>query len=222
MTRPNRAPTPIFLVMKRAMDMALSGLALALLWPLMALIGLAIKIESPGPALFRQERLGKDGQPFTMLKFRSMRVGAEAGGVYVTKTDSRVTRVGAFIRKLSLDELPQLLNVWRGEMSIIGPRPTLTYHPWPLEEYSSEQKRRFEVRPGLSGWAQVNGRKTVEWTKRLEYDVEYVDRMSFTFDTRIILLTIFQVVSGRDNENTTSTATRSDDHHRPTSNGDES
>jgi len=221
MARPSRAPTPTFLTIKRAVDLTLSGFALALLWPLMAIIGFAIKIESPGPMLFRQERLGKDGQPFTMLKFRSMRVGAEAEGVYVTKTDSRVTRVGAFIRKVSLDELPQLLNVWRGEMSIIGPRPTLTYHPWPLEEYSAEQKRRFEVRPGLSGWAQVNGRKTVEWTKRLEYDVEYVDRMSFTFDTRIILLTLFQVVSGRDNENTTTTATRSDD-HPPTSNGEES
>lgn len=219
MTRPSRAPTPTFLAIKRTLDLTLSGFALVLLWPLMAMIGLAIKIESHGPVLFRQERLGKDGKPFTMLKFRSMKVGAEAGGVYVTKADSRVTKVGSFIRKVSFDELPQLLNVWRGEMSIIGPRPTLTYHPWPLEEYSVEQKRRFEVRPGLSGWAQVNGRKTVEWPKRLEYDVEYVERMSFMFDMRIILLTVLQVVSGRDNENTTTTATRSDD-HRPGSNGD--
>ena len=149
---------------KRVLDVILSLIALALLWPLLLLLALFIKLDSTGPALFRQKRLGFKGNVFEMLKFRSMIVNAEhtGSGVYSGKNDARVTRVGKIIRATSLDELPQFLNVLRGDMSFIGPRPPLTYHPWPLEEYTPEQKRMFDVRPGITGWAQVHGRKDVE------------------------------------------------------------
>ena len=149
---------------KRVLDVILSLIALALLWPLLLLLALFIKLDSKGPALFRQKRLGFKGNVFEMLKFRSMIVNAEhtGSGVYSGKNDARVTRVGKIIRATSLDELPQFLNVLRGDMSFIGPRPPLTYHPWPLEEYTPEQKRMFDVRPGITGWAQVHGRKDVE------------------------------------------------------------
>lgn len=191
---------------KRVVDVTVSTVALIGLSPLMALTAVAIKLDSAGPVLFRQQRLGRCGQPFMMLKFRSMRVGAEAGGVYEAKGDARVTRVGRVLRRTSIDELPQLLNIIRGDMSIIGPRPTLTYHPWPLEEYTPEQRRRFDVRPGVTGWAQVNGRKSVEWNRRIEFDVEYVDQMSAAFDLHILLRTIAKVLTMSDNLNTSRTA----------------
>jgi len=191
---------------KRAADVVLSSAALAVLAPVLGATAAAIKLDSPGPALFRQERLGRDGRPFTMLKFRTMSVGAEAGGVYEAKGDARVTRLGRVLRRTSLDELPQLVNIVRGDMSIIGPRPTLTYHPWPLEDYTPEQRRRFEVRPGVTGLAQVTGRKSLDWPERLRLDVEYVDSLSAGLDLRILLRTVAKVLAMSDNVNTSQTA----------------
>ena len=167
----------------------------------MGLVALLIKLDSPGPIFFRQERIGKDGKIFNILKFRSMCVNAEkqGSGVYSEKGDPRVTRVGRVIRATSIDELPQLINVLRGDMALIGPRPPLTYHPWSIEEYTEEQLRMFEVRPGLTGWAQVHGRKHVEWHKRIELNVWYVDHVTFALDLKIFFMTIFQVIANKDN-----------------------
>ena len=188
---------------KRVLDVILSLMALALLWPVFLLIALLIKLDSKGPVLFRQKRLGFKGAEFEMLKFRSMIVNAEhtGSGVYSGKNDARVTRMGRIIRATSLDELPQFLNVLRGDMSFIGPRPPLTYHPWPLNEYTPEQRRMFDVRPGITGWAQVHGRKDVEWHHRIELNVWYVDHCSFWLDVKIFLMTIFKVATNADNEN---------------------
>lgn len=189
--------------LKRALDCAIAIPVLALAAIPMGLIALAVKLDSPGPVLFRQKRLGKDGREFEMLKFRSMCVNAEhtGSGVYSEKGDARVTKVGRILRATSLDELPQLVNILRGDMALIGPRPPLTYHPWPLEEYTAEQRRMFEVRPGITGWAQINGRKGVEWHKRIELNVWYVDHLSFPLDLKIFFLTIFKVLRNEDNVN---------------------
>ena len=188
---------------KRVLDCAISLPALAVGAIPMGLVALAIKLDSPGPVLFKQDRIGKDGKVFQILKFRSMCEGAEhtGSGVYSGKGDARVTRVGKVLRATSIDELPQLWNILRGDMSLIGPRPPLTYHPWPYEEYTDEQKRMFEVRPGVTGWAQVHGRKDVEWHKRIELNVWYVDHVSFKLDAKIFFLTIFKVLTNADNEN---------------------
>ena len=188
---------------KRALDCAISLPVLAVGAIPMGLVALAIKLDSPGPVLFKQQRIGKDGKVFEILKFRSMCQNAEhtGSGVYSGKGDARVTRVGKIIRATSIDELPQLINILRGDMSLIGPRPPLTYHPWPYEEYTDEQKRMFEVRPGITGWAQVHGRKDVEWHKRIELNVWYVDNVSFWLDVKIFFMTIFKVLSNADNEN---------------------
>ena len=188
---------------KRVLDCAISLPALAVGAIPMGLVALAIKLDSPGPVLFKQDRIGKDGKVFQILKFRSMCEGAEhtGSGVYSGKGDARVTRVGKVLRATSIDELPQLWNILRGDMSLIGPRPPLTYHPWPYEEYTEEQKRMFEVRPGVTGWAQVHGRKDVEWHKRIELNVWYVDHVSFKLDAKIFFLTIFKVLTNADNEN---------------------
>lgn len=189
---------------KRAIDCAISLLVLVIGAIPMAIVAFLIKIDSPGPAIFRQQRIGKDGKVFELLKFRSMCQGAEhtGSGVYSGKGDARVTRVGRFIRAASIDELPQAVNVLRGDMALIGPRPPLTYHPWPYEKYTEEQKRMFEVRPGITGWAQVHGRKDVEWHHRIELNVWYVDHVSFPLDVKIFFMTVFKVLSNADNENT--------------------
>lgn len=173
-------------------------------------MGLIIKIDSPGPAIFKQERLGLNGKVFNIYKFRSMCQGAEkkGTGVYSLKGDPRVTKVGRFIRATSIDELPQLINILKGEMSFIGPRPTLTYHPWKLEEYTDEQMKRFKVRPGVTGLAQINGRKDISWDKRIIYDVNYVENLSFMLDLKILLKTIVKVFKMSDNVNTYETATK--------------
>ena len=188
---------------KRILDFLLALLGLLILWPILLIAMLAIVFEDPGPALFRQKRLGFRGKEFTMLKLRSMRVNAEhtGSGVYSGKNDPRVTRVGRILRKTSIDELPQLINLLRGDMSLIGPRPPLTYHPWPIDQYTPEQRRMFDVRPGITGWAQTHGRKDVEWHKRIEMNVWYVDHVSFWLDFKIFFLTIFKVFSNADNEN---------------------
>ena len=188
---------------KRVIETAIALIALVMLSPIMLLTALAIKLTSPGPILFKQQRLGLHGKEFTMYKFRSMAVGAErtGSGVYSEKDDPRVTKVGKFIRMTSIDELPQVFNVIKGDMAIVGPRPPLTYHPWTVDKYTEEQFHMFDVRPGITGWAQVNGRKTVEWNKRIEMNVYYTRHISFAFDLKIIALTFIKVIRSEDNEN---------------------
>ena len=192
---------------KRLIDVILSVLALILLSWLYLIIAIIIKATSKGPVLFKQERIGKNGKVFNILKFRSMKVGAEktGSGVYSGKGDPRVTKVGKFIRATSIDELPQLINILKGDMALIGPRPPLTYHPWKWEEYTDEQLRMFDLRPGITGWAQVNGRKCVEWSRRIELNVWYVDNVSLWLDIKILCLTVWKVFSNADNENTVAT-----------------
>ena len=188
---------------KRILDLAIAIPVLVVAAVPMTITAIAVKLDSHGPILFKQDRLGKDGKVFKMLKFRSMCVGAEktGSGIYSGKEDSRVTRVGRIIRATSLDELPQLINVIQGDMSLLGPRPPLTYHPWPIEEYTEEQLHMFDVRPGFSGWAQINGRKDVEWHHRIELNVWYVRHVRFSLDAKIFFLTIFKVLRNEDNEN---------------------
>ena len=188
---------------KRLLDI-LTGLGvLILLWPVLLITAIAIKIESPGPVIFRQKRIGYKTKVFEIYKFRSMRVNSEhtGSGVYSNKNDSRVTRVGRIIRATSIDELPQAVNMLMGDMSLIGPRPPLTYHPWPIDEYTKEQLRMFDVRPGITGWAQINGRKDVEWHKRIQLNNWYVDHVSFRLDMKIFIRTIYKVLTNADNEN---------------------
>lgn len=186
---------------KRLFDVILSVLAIIVLSWLYLIIAILIKCTSKGPVLFKQDRIGKDGKVYQIYKFRSMKVGAERSGVYSDKKDPRVTGVGRFIRATSIDELPQLFNILKGDMALIGPRPPLTYHPWKWEEYSDYQKRMFEVRPGITGWAQTHGRKDVEWNKRIELNVWYVDHVTFGLDFKIFWLTIFKILTNADNEN---------------------
>lgn len=195
---------------KRVLDVIFSLMLLILGAVFLLFIALIIKIDSPGPALFKQERLGINGKVFKIYKFRSMCQNAEkkGTGVYSLKGDPRVTKVGKFIRATSIDELPQLINILKGEMSFIGPRPTLTYHPWKLEEYTEEQMKRFTVRPGVTGLAQVNGRKDIPWDERIIYDVEYVNNMSIKLDIKILLKTIVKVIKMSDNVNTCETANK--------------
>lgn len=196
---------------KRFLDVTASFLGLVLLFPLLLTVSILIKIDSRGPVIFRQKRIGRNGKVFEIYKFRSMCVGAEktGSGVYSGKGDARVTRIGKILRATSIDELPQLLNILKGEMSFVGPRPPLTYHPWKYEEYTDFQKRMFEVRPGITGWAQVNGRKDVEWHKRIELNVWYVDHMSLLLDIKIMFMTAFKVLTNADNENSGATVNKS-------------
>ena len=163
--------------LNRAADVAIAGAASSLRRRVLAASALAVKLTSRGPVLYRQARVGKDGVEFELLKMRTMVVGAEAqgAGFAVDRGDPRITRVGRILRRLSLDELPQLWNVLRGDMSVIGPRPTLRYQ---VEQYTPHQLRRLEVRPGITGWAQVHGRATLPWAERIELDVWYVDHRS--------------------------------------------
>lgn len=189
--------------LKRFFDIFMSLFILLLVWPIFLIIALAIKIDSKGPVIFKQQRIGKGGKVFNIYKFRSMCVGAEktGSGVYSDKNDARVTKVGKFLRATSLDELIQVVNILKGDMSFIGPRPPLTYHPWPIEEYTEEQKKMFNVRPGVTGWAQVHGRKDVEWNKRIELNVWYVEHLSMWTDIKIVFMTVFKVFTNADNEN---------------------
>lgn len=195
---------------KRLLDLIIGLLVILLLWPLMIIVAIFIKLDSPGPVFFFQERIGKDGKVFRMMKFRSMQTNSEhtGDGVYCKQGDTRVTRIGRILRATSIDELPQAWNMVSGNMSLIGPRPPLTYHPWPYDQYTDEQKRMFEVRPGLTGWAQINGRKQVEWNERIKLNIYYVDNCSFLLDLKIFFKTIYIVLSNRNNSNTTNTATK--------------
>ena len=181
--------------MNRAADVAIAGGALLVASPLLALAGLAVKLEDGGPVLYRQVRVGRDGVDFELLKLRTMVVGAETmgAGLAVNRDDSRITRAGRLLRKLSLDELPQLWNVVRGEMSVIGPRPTLRYQ---VEQYDERQRHRLDVRPGITGWAQVNGRAALPWADRIELDVWYVEHRSPLLDLKILARTPFALFRG--------------------------
>lgn len=190
-----------YINIKRFVDIVIASIGLIITFPILILVAIAIKIESRGPIIFKQKRIGLNGNVFDIYKFRSMCVGAEKSGVYSNKGDARVTKIGKLIRATSIDEFPQFLNIIKGDMSIIGPRPTLTYHPWHYEEYTKEQKRRFDVRPGVTGWAQINGRKNVPWDKRIKYDVEYTNKLSFTFDLKIFFMTIIKVLTMQNNLN---------------------
>ena len=181
--------------LNRAVDVAAAGAALAVSAPLLALAALAIKLEDRGPVLYRQRRVGKDGVEFELLKLRTMVVGAEhqGAGFAVDRGDPRITRTGRLLRRLSIDELPQLWNVLRGDMSLIGPRPTLRYQ---VERYDDRQRRRLEVKPGLTGWAQVNGRAGLPWEERIELDVWYVDHRSPWLDLKILARTPLALFGG--------------------------
>jgi len=182
-----------YLIFKAILDYLLAGLLFGLTAPVMLVAVLALKLDSRGPILFRQERPGKDGKIFTIYKLRSMRVETQQVGRPLSDME-RMTRVGAVLRKLSIDELPQLINILRGEMSFIGPRPLLVKY---LERYTPEQMRRHEVKPGITGWAQVNGRNAISWEDKFRYDVWYVDHVSFWVDLKICLLTLAKIASVR-------------------------
>ena len=181
--------------MNRALDSVTAAFALAVTSPLLAASALAIKLEDGGPVLFRQTRVGKDGHDFELLKLRTMVVGSErqGAGYAVAAGDSRITRAGRILRKTSIDELPQLWNVVRGEMSLIGPRPTLRYQ---VEKYTARQRKRLDVRPGLTGWAQIHGRATLPWDDRIDLDVWYVEHRSPRVDLKIVLRTPLALFGG--------------------------
>lgn len=193
----------MYLIFKRTLDFIIAGVALIVLSPFLLITAILIKIDSKGPVIFKQERLGKNGIPFKIWKFRSMCVGAEkqGTGVYSYKGDARITKVGKIIRAASIDELPQLVNILKGDMALIGPRPALTYHPWPYEQYTEHQKHMFDVLPGVTGWAQVNGRKEVPWPERIELNVWYAKHISLMLDLKIFFMTIFKVATNANNEN---------------------
>ena len=188
---------------KRAFGILFALLGLIITSPIIAIVAILIKIESPGPVIFKQQRIGKNGKVFEIYKFRSMCQNAEktGSGVYSDKNDNRVTKIGKFIRATSIDEIPQFINVLKGDMAFIGPRPPLTYHPWPYEQYTEHQKKMFNVRPGLTGWAQVHGRKQVEWNKRIELNVWYVENVSLLLDLKIIFSTLLKLIKDDENEN---------------------
>ncbi|MBQ8304080.1 MAG: sugar transferase [Clostridia bacterium] len=188
---------------KRVIDIVLSVIGITICLIPMIITAITIKIDSQGPVLFKQKRIGYKGKAFEIYKFRSMCQGAEhtGTGVYSGADDMRVTKVGKIIRATSIDELPQLFNIIKGDMSFIGPRPPLTYHPWPIKEYTEEQLHMFDARPGITGWAQVNGRKGVEWHKRIQLNCWYVDNMSLWLDIKILFITFFKVIKNEDNVN---------------------
>jgi lipopolysaccharide/colanic/teichoic acid biosynthesis glycosyltransferase len=182
-------------MLRRAFDVAVSGTALAVLSPFLAVATAAIRLESPGSAIYRQRRVGKDGHQFDVLKLRTMVTGAEhmGRGLAVSEGDTRITRVGRLLRRTSLDEVPNLINVLRGEMSIIGPRPTV---PVQVDRYTDRQRGRLAVNPGITGWAQVNGRTELSWDERIELDLWYIEHRSLRLDAIILWRTARMVLGG--------------------------
>jgi lipopolysaccharide/colanic/teichoic acid biosynthesis glycosyltransferase len=179
----------------RALDVVLAAALLVVTAPLLALAALAIKLESRGPVFYRQLRVGREGRAFELWKLRTMVPGAESmgAGIYVLEGDPRITRTGRLLRRFSLDELPNLVNVLRGEMSIVGPRPTVQEQ---VDRYTDRQRRRLEVRPGITGWAQINGRTSLSWPERIELDVWYVEHRSLRLDLRILARTARMLATG--------------------------
>jgi len=182
-------------MIRRGVDLTVSAVALIVTSPLLALAALAIRLESRGHPIYRQRRVGRDGRPFDVLKLRTMVDGAEGmgAGLAVNENDSRITRVGALLRRTSLDELPNLLNVLRGDMSLIGPRPTV---PVQVEQYTPRQRGRLAVKPGITGWAQVNGRASLPWSERIELDLFYIAHRSLLLDLKILWRTVAMVLGG--------------------------
>lgn len=184
------------LFLKSIIDICISIISIIVLSPLLLIILILIKLSSPGPIFFRQQRLGKNGKIFEILKFRTMIVGADkiGDGIFVkSEEDTRITKIGKFLRATSLDELPQIINVIKGDMSIVGPRPPLTYHPYIYAEYPYKQKRRFQMKPGITGLAQITVRNSVSWDERIEYDNQYISDFNIWLDIKIILGTIKKV-----------------------------
>jgi lipopolysaccharide/colanic/teichoic acid biosynthesis glycosyltransferase len=180
----------------RALDVVLAAALLVVTAPLLAVAAVAIRLESRGPVFYRQRRVGRHGDPFELLKLRTMVPGAEAmgAGIYVLEGDPRITRVGRLLRRFSFDELPNLINVLRGDMAIVGPRPTVQEQ---VDRYTERQLRRLEVKPGITGWAQINGRTSLPWPDRIELDVWYVEHRSLRLDLRILARTARMLASGR-------------------------
>ena len=184
---------------KRLIDLLGSLTGLIILLPVFVIISILIKLTSKGPIFFTQERLGKNGKIFKIIKFRTMVVNAEKMGDRIAvknEDDPRITKVGKFLRATSLDELPQLLNVLKGDMSLVGPRPSVPYHPYKYEDYNNFQKRRFEMRPGMTGLAQVSVRNSVPWDERIKLDVEYVEKFSILLDIKILFKTLQKIFYG--------------------------
>jgi lipopolysaccharide/colanic/teichoic acid biosynthesis glycosyltransferase len=179
----------------RVLDVVLAALLLLVAAPVLAVAALAIRLESRGPVFYRQLRVGRDGEPFELRKLRTMVPGAESmgAGIYVLEGDARITRVGRMLRRFSLDELPNLVNVLRGEMAIVGPRPTVQEQ---VDRYTDRQRRRLEVKPGITGWAQINGRTSLSWPERIELDVWYVEHRSMRLDLRILARTARMLATG--------------------------
>jgi lipopolysaccharide/colanic/teichoic acid biosynthesis glycosyltransferase len=182
-------------MIRRGSDIVASTLLLALSSPVLVLAMLAIRLESRGPVIYSQRRIGLDGRPFDVLKLRTMVDGAEhiGAGLAIDAGDPRITRVGAFLRRISLDELPNLLNVLHGEMSLIGPRPTL---PEQVDQYTPRQRGRLQIKPGITGWAQVNGRASLPWEERIELDLFYIAHRSLSLDLKILWRTTAMVLGG--------------------------
>jgi lipopolysaccharide/colanic/teichoic acid biosynthesis glycosyltransferase len=181
--------------LRRAFDVAVAAAALILTAPVLVAAIVAIRLESKGHPIYRQRRVGKDGRPFDVLKLRTMVAGAESmgSGLAVTEGDARITRVGALLRRTSIDELPQLVNVLRGDMAIIGPRPTV---PVQVDQYTERQRGRLAILPGLTGWAQVNGRTSLPWDERIELDLWYIEHRSWRLDLMILVRTVAIVLGG--------------------------
>jgi len=179
----------------RALDLLVASLALAVAAPVLGVAAILIKLESRGPVFYRQRRVGRGGEPFELWKLRTMVPGAESmgAGIYVVEGDPRITRTGRLLRRFSLDELPNLVNVLRGEMAIVGPRPTVQEQ---VDRYTERQRRRLEVRPGITGWAQINGRTSLPWPERIELDVWYVEHRSLRLDLRILARTVRMLATG--------------------------
>jgi lipopolysaccharide/colanic/teichoic acid biosynthesis glycosyltransferase len=184
-------------MIRRAVDIAVSTTLLALASPVLLVAAIAIRLESAGHPVYRQRRAGRDGKPFDVLKLRTMVDGAEhiGAGLAINENDSRITRIGAFLRRTSLDELPNLVNVLRGDMSLIGPRPTL---PAQVTQYTPRQRGRLRIKPGITGWAQVNGRASLPWSERIELDLFYIEHRSLALDARIVWRTVRMVLDGAD------------------------
>ena len=182
--------------MSRALDLVISGIVLLVFSPVMLVVAVLIRLEGGGPVIYRQERVGREGQVFEMLKFRTMVPGSDPVGVgtIVTREDDRVTRVGRWLRRTSLDELPNLVNVIQGDMALVGPRPTL---PAQVADYTARQHGRHAVRPGITGWAQVQGRAAIDWDERIELDLEYIENRSLKLDIEILRRTVALTLSGK-------------------------
>jgi lipopolysaccharide/colanic/teichoic acid biosynthesis glycosyltransferase len=182
--------------LKRGLDLLIAGLGSIVCAPVVALLALAVRLESAGHPIYTQTRIGRDGEPFTIYKLRTMVSGAEftGAGLAINQGDDRITRVGAFLRRTSLDELPNLWNVLRGEMAIVGPRPTV---PVQVAQYTERERGRLSVKPGITGWAQIHGRASLPWPERIELDLWYVEHQSLALDLRILARTAEMVLTGR-------------------------